>query len=182
MSDATEEVVLRYVTTRADVIAKLQRYASQSSAARYFPPASYFAIVGLAWLSAWLFYVRQGDRNLVYVASAALALVLTVALPWLYRRYQDSFFASVLTDDRLRGLAGPVELVVGEGGVEERSGVSIVHAKWSDVIAVEPQPGRIFIFVAPLVAILVPDHAFASGTERDAFLNLVRARSGSSSD
>lgn len=177
MSNLSGDITLHYATARADQIAKLQRYAGESAAARWFPVFSYVAIVALSWLSAWLFYVRQGDKNYLYIASASLALLLTLALPWLYRRYQDSFYASVLTDDKLRGLAGPIALAITQEGITEQGAVITVRANWADVVAVERHPGRTFIFAAPLIAIVVPDHAFGSDTERDTFVDLVRTRS-----
>jgi len=176
MSDPGAIVTLRYVTTAADQIAKLQRYAGMSSAARWFPTFAYAAIVALSWLSAYLFYVRQGDRNYLYIASGLLALFLTLALPWLYRRYQDNFFGSVLTADNLRGLVGPVELVVSDQSIAEIGIVSTVHAKWCDIVEIDEQAERTFIVVAPLIAIVVPSSAFADAERRREFGALIRAR------
>lgn len=176
MSDSTDRVTLLYVTTRADQIAKLQLYAATSSAARWFPTFAYAAIVSLSWLSAGLFYVRQGDQNHLYVASGMLALFLTLALPWLYRRYQDSFFASVLTDDHLRGLVGPVELVIGDDYVEEISTFALLRAKWGDIVRMYEEKDRTMIVVAPLIAIVVPASAFASDEARREFGAMIQAR------
>lgn len=182
MSDPAENVTLSYVTTRIDQIAKLQRYAGTSSAARWFPTFAYAAIVALSWLSACLFYVRQGDRNYLYVMSGLLALFLTLALPWLYRRYQDSFFASVLTDDNLRGLVGPVELVLNDQYIEEIGTVTRVKAKWCDIVRIEEETERTTIVVAPLIAIVVPIKAFADDAARREFSALIRARIIASQD
>lgn len=176
MSDPAGDIILRYSTSRDDQIAKLQRYAGESSAARYLPVWSYVTIVALSWLSAALFFIRQGDRNYLYLGSAALALFLTIALPALYRRYQHGFFASVLTDDNLRGLAGPVEFTVGESAIEEKGTVTTLRSSWKDIVAVERHSHRTFIFAAPMVAIVIPDSAFGSDSERDALIDLLRTR------
>lgn len=170
------EIILQYVTSRSDQVAKLQLYAKKSSAARWFPVFAYAVIVALSWFSAGLFYVRQGDRNFAYLASGLLALFLTVALPSLYRRYQDHFFASVLTDDKLRGLVGPVELVVGPEQIEQKGPVTTIRADWRDVVSVERHQNRSFIFAAPLIAIVVPDRGFASEAARDEFVRTVQER------
>lgn len=170
------ETVLRYATTRADQVAKLQLYAGRSSAARWFPPTAYAVIVALAWLSAALFFVRQGDKNFLYVGSGLLALLLTLTLPWLYRRYQDQFFTSILTEDSLGGLVGPVELTIGDESLEEKGNRVSVRAGWRDVVAVERHDRRTFIFVAPLIAVVVPDRIFDSDSDLKAFIDLVRER------
>ncbi len=170
------ERALRYVTTRADHVAELQLYASRTSAARWFPPSTYAVIVGLSWFSAWLFYVRQGDKNQAYLASALLALSLTVSLPWLYRRYQDNFFKSLLTDDNLRGLVGPVELTIDNDRIEEKNALSTVKARWAAIGSVEDSDDHVIIRVAPLLAILIPHRAFESHEARHEFLAFIRAR------
>lgn len=108
------DVRLAYVTTRSDQIHKLQRYASKSPVARWFPTFAYLSIITLSWLSAFLFYARQSEKNDLYVLSGLLALLLTIGLPSLHRRYRESFLGSVLTEDNLRGLVGPRELIVSE--------------------------------------------------------------------
>lgn len=167
---------LRYVTTRADHVAKLQLYAGRSAVARWFPPLAYVTIVGLSWLSAWLFFIRQGDQNWLYLASGLLALLITVVLPWLYRRYQDSFFASMLADDNLRGLVGPIELTVDDDRIEEVGALSTLRARWADVDSVSDEAGHLVILVAPLVAILVPHRAFETDEDRREFAELNRSR------
>lgn len=126
-------------------------------------------------MSAWLFYVRQGDKNQLYIYAASLALLLTLSLPTLYRRYQNSFLTSLLTDDRLRGLVGPVELTIDEEGIEERRGPMTIRARWSD-IALENGAKHVIVRLAPLVAVLVPHAAFESIQAREAFVATVRAR------
>lgn len=170
------DVRFGYVTTRSDQVNKLQRYASKSAAARWFPTFAYLSILALSWLSAVLFYVRQGETNYLYVLSGLLALFLTLGLPALYRRYQESFLGSVLTDDNLRGLVGPKELIVSDNHVEEIGSHIVVRAKWCDIVGIEEDAGRISIILAPLIVIVVPAHAFVRDQERVVFLELIRSK------
>ena len=173
---ASGDTSIRYVITRGDQIAKLQRYAGRSSVARWFPAIAYLAIVSLSWFSAFLFYVRQGDENYLYLASGLLAIFLTVCLPWLYRRYQDSFFGSVMTDDNLRGLIGPRELLIGDVYLEEIGDRTRLLASWHDILGIEESADRLFIGIAPMVEIVVPTTAFADDQARHEFVELLNSK------
>jgi hypothetical protein len=164
---------LRYEMTAADQLAKLERYAADSVVSRRFLWSAYFAICGLAWLSATLFYVKQGDRNSGYVVYAAAAAAITVCLPRMYRWYQKSFWASVLTAESLRGLIGPVVLTADEDVVEEAGPVATVRGAWRDVVRVDRDAERTLIFLAPLIAIAVPRGACADDAGEE-FDRLVR--------
>ncbi|MGK2963833.1 MAG: hypothetical protein ACSLFK_17055 [Gemmatimonadaceae bacterium] len=166
----------QYETTCADQLAKLERYAAASSIGRRFAQFAYFAIVGLAWLSAALFYVRQGDRNNAYLLSGGFAAVLTATLPWLYRRYQAEFWKSVLTVESLRGVIGPTTLTVSDEGIEERGPVTTVRAAWRDVLRLDRSAARSFVVIAPLISIAIPATAFPSESARAEFERMVNSR------
>jgi hypothetical protein len=127
----------------------------------------------LAWLSAVLFYVKQGDRNLGYVAYGAFAVGLTVGLPWLYRWYQRSFWISVLSADSLHGLIGPIVLTVDDEGIEEVGPVVTARSAWRDVLRVDRDSERTLIFLAPLIAVVIPHRAFGDAAAREEFDELV---------
>ncbi len=160
---------LEYVTTPADQIAKLDRFASGSLVSRRFLIFAYFAICALAWFSAILFYVKQGDRNFGYLGYAAFAAVLTISLPWLYRRYQRSFFKSILTEETLCGLVGPTTLTLDEHHIEEVGPILTAKVAWADVLRIEQTPDRTLIFLAPLIAIVIPSSAFPDTAAREEF-------------
>lgn len=160
---------LEYVTTPADQIAKLDRFTSGSLVSRRFLIFAYFAICALAWFSAILFYVKQGDRNFGYLGYAAFAAVLTISLPWLYRRYQRSFFKSILTEATLRGLVGPTTLTIDEHHIEEVGPILTAKVAWTDMLRIEQTPERALIFLAPLIAIVIPSSAFSDATTRVQF-------------
>jgi hypothetical protein len=168
--------VLRYETTAADQLAKLERFTAESIVARRFVWFAYVAISGLAWLSAVLFYVKQGDRSRGYLVYGAFAAVLTVSLPWLYGWYQGTFWRSVLTVESLRGVIGPTTLTVGEDFVEEAGPVTTARAEWRDVLRVDRGPARTFIFLAPLIAIAIPVSAFPNEAARLQFEQMILAR------
>ncbi len=167
---------LQYETDRADQLAKLERYVAGSSVGRTFTKFAYVAIIGLAWLSAVLFYVKQGDRNYAYLLSGGFALVLTATLPWLYRRYQVQFWESVLTAESLRGVIGPTTLTVSDEGIEERGPVTTVRAAWRDIVRLDRTAGRSFVVIAPLISIAIPATAFPSESARVEFERMVSSR------
>lgn len=169
-------VKMQYVTARADQLAKLERYVAGSSVGHAFTKCAYVAIIGLAWLSAILFYVKQGDRNYAYVLSGGFAAVLTATLPWLYRRYQAEFWESVLTVESLRGVIGPTTLTVSDEGIEERGPVTTVRAAWRDTLRLDRSAARSFVVIAPLISIAIPATAFASESARLEFERMVTAR------
>jgi len=161
---------IEYELTAADHVAKLERFIQGSSVGRGFTWFAYFAIVGLAWLSAILFFVKQGSQNYGYLFSGAAALFLTVSLPSLYRWYQNAFWSSVLTPAAAKGLVGRKTLEMSDDHVEEAGEVLTVRARWRDIQRVDKDPQRIFLVLAPLLAIVIPNHAFDTDDARDLFV------------
>lgn len=115
---------IEYDITLADHVAKLERFVQGSSVGRNFTWFASFAIVGLAWVSAILFYVKQGDQNYRYLLSGSFALILTLTLPMLYRWYQNSFWASVFTPAAVRGIVGRKVLTIHDEILEEVRDIS----------------------------------------------------------
>lgn len=166
----------QYETSAADQTAKLVRYAGESIVARRFVWFAYFSICGLSWLSAVLFYVKQGHQSLGYLAYGAFAAILTLALPRLYRWYQDSFWASVLTAASLQGIIGLTTLTLSEDMIEEVAPMTTTRAAWRDVLRIEHNQGRTFVFLAPLIAVVVPDGAFPDEAARAGFEQDIQQR------
>jgi hypothetical protein len=160
---------ISYETTAADQIAKLERYAAGSPHARWFPPAAYAVICGLAWIAAYRFFTEQPDHPWRSWAAAGLATSLMLALPWLYRVYQSSFFASVVTSASLRGIIGSKTLTLTPDHVEESGGLLTVRCAWSDAVGIERQDARTLILLAPMLAIAVPASAFPDSDARRLF-------------
>jgi hypothetical protein len=160
---------LHYTITVDDQLARLARYVSNAPHMAWMPRAAYAVIVLMSWLSAWLFYVRQGHASRGYLAYGALAALLTLTLPMLYRRYQDSFFRSVLTAEALRGAIGPATLTVHADRVEQRTGLTAVGGRWSDVTGIEVGAHHTFIMFAPMLAALIPAAAFPDAEARSVF-------------
>ena len=167
---------LQYETSRADQVAKLERYVAGSSVGHTFTKFACIAIVGLAWLSAVLFYVKQGDRNSAYLLYGGFAAALTATLPWMYRWYQAEFWKSVLTVESLRGVIGPTTLTVSAQGIEEHGPVTTVRAAWGDILRLDRSVARSFIVIAPLISIAVPATAFPSEAARVEFEQMVNSR------
>jgi hypothetical protein len=169
LPDASAMTTLHYEITSADQLAKLERFVSESKVGRSFAWFAYVVIVGLAWSSAVLFYVKQGDQHRGYLVYGAFAAFLTLALPSLYRWYQASFWRSVLSDESLRGLVGPTTLTLSAEGIEEARSVTTVRATWTDVVRIDRDRARTFIVLAPLIAIVIPVHAFLDDASRTQF-------------
>ena len=156
---------LRFTATAKDYIALFDRYAAGSAVAQRFVRMAFVMIPALAWLSAILFYVKQHTFNNHYIFYGIFALFLSVSLPTLYKAYQNAFWGSILTPQSLRGLVGSTLVQVNETHIRKETPHLTFHAAWSDVEAVEQTREGIFVFIAPLVAILIPRHTFASESE-----------------
>lgn len=161
---------LEYEVTVDDHLAKIESFARDSPVARNFTWFAYFAIVGLAWMSAVLFYVKQGHQNYGYIISGAFALVLTLTLPTLYRWYQSSFWASVFTPTAVQGIVGRKVLKIHDDFFEEVGEKLTLRANWRDVQKIESDPLRTWLILAPLIAIVIPNATFQSVTEQVSFL------------
>jgi len=167
---------IEYEITVADHVAKLERHIQGSTVGRNFTWFAYFAIVGLAWLSAFLFYIKQGDQNYGYLLSGAVALALTVSLPTLYRRYQAAFWSSVFTPSAVHGLVGRKVLEVHDDFIEEAGEIMTLRAYWRDVQRIDEGDRSISLILAPLLSIVIPNRAFGSASARAAFVRECEAR------
>ncbi len=167
---------LEYDLTVDDHLAKLDRFLADSRVGRNFTWFAYLAIVALAWTSAILFYIKQGHQNYGYIFSGAFAVVLTLALPALYRWYQNSFWASVFTPPAVKGLVGRKVLVIHDDFIEEIGERLTVRANWSDVQRIEHDPKRIWLILAPLISIVIPNGAFPNPFAQESFLNECKSR------
>lgn len=166
---------LRYNTTAGDYIALLGRYAAGSVVAERFTRMTFLVIPALAWVSTILFYIKQHTANYNYIFCGIFALLLTITLPKLYDTYQNAFWGSVITEDALRGLAGPTILTVTDEYIEETTSKTIHRAPWKEVERIEQTKEHILIFLAPLLAIAVPLRIFAEEEDRLRFSERLQA-------
>jgi len=177
MSEETAETMqLHYVTTADDQIAKLERFADMSWIARAFSISTYLLICGLAWFATYRFYLISRNDDHRFIAAGAVALVLTLTLPALYRWYQSSFFKSVLSDEKLRGLIGPTNLLVDDEGIAEIGPMLTLRFAWNEITEVTSDDKRLIILAAPLIAVVVPYSAFGDRDDASSFEDLVKAR------
>jgi len=167
---------IEYDITLADHVAKLERFVQSSSVGRNFTWFAYLAIVGLAWLSAILFYVKQGDQNYLYLMSGSFALILTLTLPMLYRWYQNSFWASIFTPVAICGIVGHKVLTIHDHILEEVGEILTVRVKWRDIKHVDHDSERTWVIVAPLLAFVIPNNAFQDANARKEFMNECNSR------
>lgn len=167
---------LEYEITVADHVAKLEKFVQGSTVGRNFTWVAYFAIISLAWFSAILFYVKQGHQNYGFVLSGTVALVLTLTLPTLYRWYQNSFWASVLTPTAVRGLVGRKVLNLHDDFIEEVGDVLTLRARWRDIELIDVDEKRTWLMLAPFLAIVIPNGAFHKAGDRESFMSECRAR------
>jgi|GEM_PF-875550 len=160
---------LEYEITADDYIAKLERFIGKSPVGRNFTWFAYFAIISLAWLSAVLFYIKQGHQNYGYVVSGLFALLLTLLLPSLYRWYQKIFWASVFTQAAIQGLVGRKALALSDEFIEESGDIHTIRAHWRDVQNIECDAQRTWLVLAPLIMIVIPNSTFDSSIARQSF-------------
>lgn len=165
---------ITYLLTAEDQRAKLERYVGRSPHARWFPVLAYLVICALLWSTAGRFYIEQPEHPERWMIMGSVSTILMICLPRLYRWYQASFFAQVLNDQSLHGLAGFKTLTLSGDGIEERGEILSTSAPWSGVLGIEQTTRHIFIVLAPLIAIAVPATAFASTAERDGFVEVVQ--------
>jgi hypothetical protein len=167
---------IEYEITLADHVAKLERFVRGSPVGRNFTLFAYVAIVGLAWFSATLFYIKQGHQNYGYLFYGTFALALTFTLPILYRWYQKSFWKSVFTPAAVQGLVGRKVLKIHDDFIEEVGDALTIRANWRDIKCIDDDPLRTWLILAPLVVIVIPNGAFPDASERESFISECKAK------
>lgn len=169
-----EHMELQYETTAEDYLFLFGQYAKSSAVAERFIRFTFVVIPCLAWLSTGLFYFKQHHQNNYWIFYAIFASFLTVCIPKLYSLYQDSFWKSVLTPQMLKGLIGQTKVILTEDGIQEVTDKTIHHARWEEIERVEVVNDYILIFLAPLLAIIVPPGAFVDTAGRSSFEEKLR--------
>lgn len=171
MSDPLQNI--RYDRTAADVIATLNRIAESSLVGRSFTRLAYMVIVGLAWASAALVYVKHG-AGWFFGAYFVLALCITVGTPRAYGWYQDAFWRSVINEKTGRKLIGWREVSLSSDGIEERGSNTSMRLAFDEIELIELGDDRTHVFAAPLLVLSLPRRAFPDPATYRQFVERLR--------
>lgn len=163
MASREETSIVRFDLTEDDLAAFHLRLLERTSRLkRQF----WFGLLALplAWAAVWWIYVRTTEDP----ADAAqrlwwLLLYIPIHAALYPRRWKSSVerLRERLTKDFQKSpLLGKRRVVISAVEIREHNPMSEVASNWSEVFAVEREDERVFVYLSPKAAIIVPKRAF----------------------
>jgi hypothetical protein len=178
-----ERLQIRYDLTRSEYEAAL-RYVAQRlvrQASRGWLPivlmlvgAVCGGIIGYAYLELANGY-RGPHRQWAWWGIAAFFLVWIV-MAWHQQFRAGKVFSGSVADDG--SVLGPQEFTVTPEALVHRHRSAMTHLAWPALKSIEEKGGNVLIFTDNAAFYMVPGRVFADTRERDAWIDLLRSRSG----
>ena len=183
MNMPDERLQIRYDLTRAEyeaalryVAHRLVRQASRGSLSivLMLVGAVCGGIIGYAYLELANGY--RGPYRLWAWWGIAAFLVVWVVMAWHQQFRARKVFAGSVADDG--SVLGLQEFTVTPEALVHRHRSAMTHLAWPALRAIEEKDGNVLIFTDNAAFYLVPGRVFADTRERDAWIDLLRSRSG----
>ena len=172
---------IEYELTKDDLYAFQWRSAFTSSRARRQGWKPYaFLFVFLLLVGLLQSYGPDGfNFSLLNFAVLLIAFPIVALTTWLTTRITvRRFINKTLKEEKPeRGQLGKHKVVLSETGVVESTAVNESSRTWAGIDRIEQNQDYIFIYVAPLQAIIIPKRAFKDATAAEAFLEFSKAKS-----
>jgi hypothetical protein len=171
---------IEYELTKEDLYAFQWRSAFTSSRARrqgWKPYAFLFIFLLLVCL---LQSCGPDGFNFSLLNFAVLLVVFPVValVTWLTTRIMVRFIKNTLKEEKPeRGQLGKHKVVLSETGLVESTVVNESSRTWAGIDRIEQDSNYIYIYVAPMQAIIIPKRAFKDAAAAEAFLEFSKAKS-----
>ncbi len=103
--------------------------------------------------------------------------MLYIALfPAGYRRWLTNSFRTYATKREMRGVIGPIRLILSDELFVEITETTRSEAKWRDMAGIEEVDGYTFILVTGMTAVIIPRKAFMPEEDYYRVRDFARAR------
>ena len=172
---------IEYELTKEDLYAFQWRSAFTSSRARRQGWKPYaFLFIFLLLVGLLQSYGPDGfNFSLLNFAVLLVAFPIVALATWLSTRITvRRFINKTLKEERPeRGQLGKHKVVLSETGLVESTVVNESSRTWAGIDRIEQDSNYIFIYVAPLQAIIIPKRAFKDAAAAEAFLEFSKAKS-----
>lgn len=128
------------------------------------------AVQGFYLLGAWFFWHAESSAgspasDAAFMAIAAYALMWTVQLAFNALYLMSRKNGNVITRHA-------IELQL--DGLAEETQLTRTFVQWAGIAKVVTRPGFVAVYISSQLAHVIPNRAFASSSERDAFLTAIR--------
>jgi YcxB-like protein len=151
-------VEVSYTTTLDDYVAYAWHMWRKSKAVRgaYLSGWLFFPALGL--LGAAAFFVL-GSRVGAGVCVGAAVLYAAI-YPAYYRRWTTGYLRAYAKDFGVRGVFGPIRLILSEESLVEITELTRSEARWPEMYGIEEVGDCTFILVTGMSAAILPRHGF----------------------
>ena len=171
---------IEYELTREDLYAFHWRSAYKSPRARRMAWKPYFFLFILLLLVGLLQSIGPDGFTFSLLNFSVLLVGFSIIslATWLTTRItMRRFIKQILKEERPeRGQLGKHRVVLTDTGVVESTAVNESSSTWAGIDRIEQNSDYIFIYIAPLQAIIIPKRAFKDVAEAEAFYELSKAR------
>ncbi len=166
-----------YTTTLDDYVAFCMHMYRKSKAAR----GSFL----LAWLIlpaaclATAVAVVYGDGPIGQAAYwAGIAAIWVAVYPWFHRRLVARHVRNFAKGLGVRGVIGPIRLILTDTSVVEITELTRTEARWQDLAGIDVLDDYTFVLITGMSAAIIPRHGFEREADYDRVRDFALARLG----
>lgn len=128
------------------------------------------AVQGFYLLGAWFFWYAESSAGSP-AADAAFMAIAAYALMWMV---QLAFNALYLVSRRNGNVITRHAIELHPDGLAEATQFTRTFVQWAGIAKVVTRPGFVAVYISSQLAHVIPNRAFASPSDRDAFLAATR--------
>jgi hypothetical protein len=128
-----------------------------------------WCVFGPALFALWALHYYWESRRFdwIFVFLAAQAVVGAITLPRFFDRLSLKAIYSRYVMQPDRDDSGDFQLLVSDDAVTEIAATRETKIKWAQLHKVEAHDDRIYVFIDPRSAIIIPPHTFAGDGDYD---------------
>ena len=170
---------IEYELTKEDLYAFQWRSAYTSPRARRMAWKPYFLLFILVLLVSLMGSIgADGAFSFVHFSLLFVVFPIVALATWLTTRItMRRFINQMLKEEKPeRGQLGKHKVVLQGSGLVESTSVNESSRTWAGIDRIEQDSNYIYIYTAPLMAIIIPKRAFKDVTAAEAFYELSEAR------
>ena len=171
---------VEYELTKEDLYAFHWRSAFTSPRARLQGWKPYaFLFVFLLLICFLQSYGPNGfNFSFLNFAIFLIGFPIVASLTWLSTRFtMRRFINKILKEEKPeKGQLGKHRVVLSDAGIVESTAVNESSRTWAGIDRVEQNSDYIFVYVAPIQAIIIPKRAFRDLSATEAFVDFIRVK------
>lgn len=170
-----------YTTTLDDYVAFNRRMYRKSKVSRQLYLLNWLALPLLCLAGVPPLAATDG-MGIVAVCLIVFGLLYAALFPAIHLLWFDACVRSYAKNLGVRGVVGPIRLILSDESMVEDTGVGRTEVKWRDMAGIDEIGDYTFILITGLSAAIVPRHGFDNEDDYLKVRDFARARIKSHTD